>query len=276
MILNENDYKQVHDTLKKTDFSGVCIHSDIFYGFKFERVLPREDLLQAHYHALKEVVEYRPVWMPAFNYDYPATKVYDIRKTPSQVGVLTEYFRESIAQWRSPVPIFSFAGEGDEPLSDSFQTIDPFDAKSLFQNMVNSNMLIMYYGTRGIYPSTIIHFSERVSEKLYYRYDKLFSGEIIHDDKRQHAVLNFHVRPKGKYLDYDWSRLEEDLLREGLLKKICGRRFEFRCIKASDIAAYWIQKIKTDPLYLLDSQSRSWVEPALEKLGRPFLLSDFE
>jgi hypothetical protein len=34
--------------------------------------------------------------------------------------------------------------------------------------------------------------------------------------------------------------------------------------------------MKTDPLYLLTEETRAWVEPQLQKLGRPFLITDFE
>jgi len=37
-----------------------------------------------------------------------------------------------------------------------------------------------------------------------------------------------------------------------------------------------VSDVRTDPVALLDARSRAWVEPALERLGRRFLLSDFE
>ena len=37
-----------------------------------------------------------------------------------------------------------------------------------------------------------------------------------------------------------------------------------------------IDKIKIDPFYLLDNESKKWVMPKVNKLGRGFLLADFE
>jgi hypothetical protein len=34
--------------------------------------------------------------------------------------------------------------------------------------------------------------------------------------------------------------------------------------------------MKQDPCALLDDKSRKWVEPAIEELGRRFVLTDFE
>jgi aminoglycoside 3-N-acetyltransferase len=249
----------------------------MFYGFKFAKGLNREQQLQRHYDMLKNAVDRRPVWMPSFNYDYPATREFNVQNTPSQVGSLTEYFRTQIATWRSPIPIFSFTGDDAEPMLKVSTMIDPFGKNSLFQQMTEDNTLILYYGINGIHPSTIVHYCERVSGKLYYRYDKIFSGQVISLDKIYDVKLNFHVRPRNsENLDYDWIRLEKDLTQAGLIFKISDFRFEIRLIKAVDLAHFWIEKMQEDPLYLLDTDSRAWVEPKLQQLGRPFLLSDFE
>jgi aminoglycoside 3-N-acetyltransferase len=215
--------------------------------------------------------------MPSFNYDYPATQEFNVYDTPSQVGVLTEYFRTQIAIWRSPVPIFSFTGDDLEPKLKIDTMIDPFGQNSLFQQMTEDNTLIMYYGINGIHPSTIVHYCERVSGKLCYRYDKIFSGKVISLDKIYDVKLYLQVRPRSaKTLDYDWIRLEKDLMQAGLLLAISDFRFEIRLMKAADLAHFWIEKIQEDPLYLLDTNTRVWVESKLDELGRPFLLTDFE
>jgi aminoglycoside 3-N-acetyltransferase len=249
----------------------------MFYGFKFAKALGRKQQLQLHYDMLKNAVEQRPIWMPSFNYDYPVTQEFNVQNTPSQVGALTEYFRTHVAGWRSPVPIFSFTGDDCEPILKAGATIDPFGESSLFQQMTEDDALIMYYGINGIHPSTFVHYCERVSGKLCYRYDKIFSGKVISLDKTHDVRLNFHVRPRSnKTLDYDWTRLEKDLIQAGLMFKVSDFRFEIRLIKAGDLAHFWIEKMQEDPLYLLDNNTRVWVEAKLDELGRPFLLSDFE
>jgi aminoglycoside 3-N-acetyltransferase len=276
-VLNTDNYNILYKTLQGIDFKKVCIHSDMFYGFKFVKGLSREQQLQCHYDVLKSVVDQRPVWMPSFNYDYPATKEFNVQRSPSQVGALTEYFRTHIANWRSLVPIFSFTGDDSIPILEIDKIIDPFGEKSLFQQMIWDNTLIIHYGINGIHSSTIIHYCERMSGKLYYRYDKIFSGRVISKDKIYDIDLNFHVRPKSdKILEYDWKRLEKDLIQTGLMIKLSDFRFEIRLVNAADLANFWINKMQEDPLYLLDTDSLAWVEPKLEELGRPFLLSDFE
>ena len=39
---------------------------------------------------------------------------------------------------------------------------------------------------------------------------------------------------------------------------------------------FWINKIEIDPLYFLNEESKQWVIPKINELGRGFKLTDFE
>lgn len=276
IITNKDDFNNVSSALNKIDYSLALIHSDIFYGFKFDGKLSRQELLDAHWNCIKELVDERPVWMPAFNYDFTKTKQFDVLNSKSQVGVLPEFFRTKIARWRSVVPLFSFSGNRDEPDTPNKETIDPFDSSSLFDILTNNNGLIIYYGTE-LNCSTILHYCERISEVLYYRYDKLFKGEILYkDDTAKNVTLNYHVRPKGYTMEYDWELFKQELVDNNLLLTFDSDNFHIKIIKALPLVDYWITKMKGNCLSLLDKKTREWVAPKLEELGRPFQLSDFE
>jgi aminoglycoside 3-N-acetyltransferase len=275
-ILNKDDFNKVSSILNKLDFKMALVHSDIFCGFKFNSGLTRQQILEAHWQSLKALIDNRPVWMPAFNYDYPKTKAFNVFESKSQVGVLPEFFRTKIASWRSAVPIFSFSGETEQPTISRERQIDPFDHLSLFDFLTNNNGLIIYYGT-DISCSTIIHYCERISNKLLYRYDKCFEGIVNDEHNKEYKVaLNYHVRPRNHVLQYDWELFEKDLTKNGLLFSLDDERFHLKIIKASHLVDYWISKLKDDNLSLLNADTKSWVSAKLEKLGRAFQLSDFE
>jgi aminoglycoside 3-N-acetyltransferase len=277
MLQNKDNYDFTYKMLQEIDFSSAFIHSYIVLGFAFERRLPVEKMLRAHYDTLKKLLDNRAIRMPTFNYDFTSTHEYNVQTSPSHVGVLSEFFRTDIAKWRSPVPVFSFAGDDEPPAMQIDSVIDPFDKNSFFQMLVDNNALIIGYGLRNLtISSTITHYCERISGNLFYRYDKLFPGIIKHHGQSYPVTLKYHVRPMNYHLGYDCERLETELINEGLLKVISRRRFEFRYIKARDLTNYLINKIKENPMYVLDSESRKWIEPKLQQLGRPFLLSDFE
>ena len=275
-ILNKDDFNKISSALKKIDYGLVLVHSDIFYGFKFNLRLSRQQLLEAHWLSLKNLVDEKPVWMPAFNYDFPKTKAFDIVNSKSQVGVLPEFFRTKIAKWRSPVPIFSFAGEDEKPIIQQEITIDPFDNSSLFHLLTKNNGLIIYYGAE-INASTIIHYCERMSGVLCYRYDKFFKGNVCDAEGiLREVILKYHVRPKNYLLEYDWELFERELMDNGVLLSFDEDKFHIKIIKANDLANYWISKMKADKLALLNTKTKQWVFPKLEQLGRAFQLSDFE
>jgi aminoglycoside N3'-acetyltransferase len=275
-ILNKNSFNEVSLALSKIDYNVALVHSDIFYGFKFHNKLSRQQLLEAHWEYVKNMIGEQPVWMPAFNYDFPKTQQFDVANSKSQVGVLPEYFRTKIAKWRSGIPIFSFCGNNESPAINYSQIIDPFDETSLFHTLVKNNGVIIYYGINLIC-STILHYCERVSGNLTYRYDKFFPGKIIHGDGvEENVVLKYHVRPKNHFLEYDWEMFENDLIKNGVLQSFDSDGFHIKIIKALPLVEYWITKIKEDNLSLLNQKTREWVLSKLNELGRAFELSDFE
>ena len=214
--------------------------------------------------------------MPTINYDFCKGKTYDVRMTPSQVGGLTEYFRKSVADWRTSIPVFSFAGTGDQPIFDISGIIDPFGNESAFQILYEKDALLMHYGS-PFHSSTILHYAERISDRLSYRYDKIFPGKVITTDgKERDLKLNYHVRPLNRHLDYHWDKIENDLAENQIVSIYEEGRSRMSLCKIKNLIDFWIDRIEQDTLYLLDNESKMWVEPLLNKLGRPFLISDFE
>jgi aminoglycoside 3-N-acetyltransferase len=275
-LSNKEVFKKISSALNKMDYNLALVHSDLFYGFKFENKLPREQLLEAHLYYIKKIIGEHPLWMPAFNYDFPKIKQFDVLYSKSQVGVLPEFFRTKIAKWRSSVPIFSFCGDDDEPPSCIRSIIDPFDELSLFHHLTINNGLIIYYGA-DIKSSTIIHYCERISGELYYRYDKLFAGELRDQNGLKHDVtLKYHVKPKNHIMEYDWELFQRELIENNLLLTFDDNWLHIKIIKALPLVKYWITKMKNDRLSLLNKKTQEWVIPKLNKLGRPFQLSDFE
>ena len=256
----------------------VFIHSDILFGFKinFQTFQDSSQLLNAHYTILSELFKGCDIWMPSFNYDFTTNGLFSVNGSPSQVGALTEYFRKDIASWRSNIPVFSFSGNGIVPEINNSEIIDPFDSNSLFERLTSSDALLFYYGA-GFQSSTILHYCERVSDNLLYRYDKYFKGTVIDKNNNSREIkLKYHCRPKGFRLEYDWKKLEADLINDGLLSNYSSGRLKIKLISSSLLAKYWIAKIQEEPLYLLDEETKKWVTPLLEKYGRKFLISDFE
>jgi aminoglycoside 3-N-acetyltransferase len=254
----------------------VFVHSDPFRAARLVKpVRDRNVFLDSHIALLRETTEGRALWLPMFNYDFGRTGVFDVRDSESQLGPIPERFRVAHAEWRTPIPIFSISGIGQDPQPRwGFET-DPFGDNSIFASLVRQDGVILYYGDTFHY-NTLVHFSERASGGPVYRYDKLFPGVVVMSDgSRVEGSLDYHVRPLGTGLDYDWARLLQEALNAGVCRRSEGAP-EVLAASARALSDLWVNDILRDPYALLDEKTRGWAEPAIEKLGRRFVLSDFE
>jgi hypothetical protein len=231
--------------------------------------------LDSHLDLLMAAAGDRPLWMPAFNYDFSRTAAFDVRETPSQLGPLPERFRLSRATWRTAIPIFSVAGTGSEPSISWGPDTDPFGDNSSFARLVAEDGVILYYGDTFHY-NTIVHYAERFCGPPY-RYDKIFPGQVIHaDGTASHGTLLYHVRPLGgARVEYDWPRILSRALGAGACVRSPGRP-EILAAGAGTLTRFLVEEMRGDPLALLDDETRAWVGPALERLGRRFVIEDFE
>lgn len=254
----------------------VFVHSDPFRTARLiDRSRDRAAFLTAHTTLLRDFAGERDLWIPTFNYDFPRSRVFDVGLDAAQIGPIPEHFRKTAAVWRTPIPIFSVAGVGADPGITWGDDTDPFGKESIFAKLIESDGVILYYGDTFAY-NTIIHHVERGPGSPVYRYDKLFPGRVVtHEGSSVRGSLCYHVRPLGTMLDYDWPGMLERALSAGVCRRVEGHA-EILAASARGLCDLWKGELKSDPLALLDAASRKWVEPALEDLGRRFMLGDFE
>lgn len=254
----------------------VFVHSDPFRTARLvQRCRDRAQFLTAHVRLLRDFAEGRDLWLPAFNYDFPKTRVFDVVADEAHLGPLPEHFRTTASEWRTAMPIFSVAGIGANPLLKWGDDTDPFDASGIFAKLADSDGVILYYGDTFSF-NTIIHYAERRAGGPAYRYDKLFPGRVVmRDGTSVRGSLCYHVRPFGTGLDYDWPGLLAAALAAGVCRRVDGHP-ELLAASARGLCDLWVSELKSDPLALLDKRTRLWVEPALDDLGRRFMIGDFE
>ena len=266
----------LHQLINGLGEGPLLVHSDLVRAGRVVASTDRRVILEAHLQVIREAAQGSPIWMPSFNYDFTSAKRFDTRTAPSQVGALTEFFRTSYAAWRTAVPIFSFSGIGDVPEHRSTGRIDPFGDDSAFAALKRRDGLVLFYGA-PFSCVTMLHHAERLAGGPLYRYDKIFVGEVILQSGEARAVeLLYHVRPKGKSIDYDFDRLTKDLTAAGILRSWESGGARLQAVSAHRLVDFWGEKLDKDPLYLLDQSSRGWVELELNRLGRRFEITDFE
>jgi len=233
-------------------------------------------MLASHVQNLESLVGGRDLWLPTFNYDYCISGLFDVDRDVSQVGPITEYYRQRHSLWRAPIPVFSVCGSSDrgQRIEGVAAEIDPFGRGSVFGDLVARNGLIVWYGA-PFASTTFIHHVERQAGGPVYRYDKRFQGIVVQGDERFETTLLYHVRPLGLDLDYGWETLETAARESGVLRQHALAP-NVMWASARDLLDTWVAGLARDPLHLLSAESRVVVASRLDELGRPFEIGDFE
>ena len=271
--------EQLRRLVDETGDGPVFVHSDLLTAsLLVEEPLHPGEILPYHISLLKEAASGRPLWMPAFNYDFPKTGRFDVRRSPSQVGALSEYFRTAVAQWRTEDPVFSASGIGPRPDPPELgSTTEAFGPCSIFGELDRRRATLLLYGT-SIASATISHYCEKQAGGPPYRYDKVFHGAVTRADGSCRSMeYVYHVRPMNRTLEYDCARLAQELRAAGLLREIqVNGRTAAQAIGAHALSLFWTERLRADAFFLLHASTRAWVEPTFHALGRRFLLTDFE
>jgi aminoglycoside 3-N-acetyltransferase len=275
-LVNSELFKEVRHFVSGLDAGVFYIHSDILKGFNI-RIVPfsAHDLLSAHYEALRNLTQPAAMWFPVFNLNFSKTRVYDVRNTTSQMGHLSEFARENKAKWQDEIPMHGTCGTGAKPTTNRHSLIDPWGKDSVFHQLIQQNGYLLFYGA-GLEAISIIHFIEKQCG-VPYRYEKLFEGtRILGSGLTENVTVSHMVRPLNYEIEYDWNKLSADLLSANLLSYFSDKRSKIFFIHAGKLLEFWTMKIKEDPFYLLDTNSKALLAPILNKLGRPFEINDFE
>lgn len=259
----------------------VAVHSDVTGVIG---AVPRQEnmdlWLAGHIQLLEEVCAPVPIIFPTFNYQFLETGLYRVDDDNSEVGALSEYARKNWATWRSNMPVFNYVGsENSQPLNEQLKvkvhdSVDPFDEYSIFHYLYENNGTFLMYGA-PFSSFTGIHHIEHLAGRPLYRYDKCFKGKVLSTEKCE-VTLRYHVRPQGLNLNYCWNELLELSKEKGIVKEFNHPRVHILAFSYKELADFWLEHIKNDPLFLLDKQSRKACEAILKKLDRRFIQSDFE
>jgi len=269
--------KRIRDLIAQRCSGPLLVHADAMRALDaIELVSDVKEILRRHIHALELAADGRELWLPTFNYDFLKTGVYDVTNDKCQVGALNEFARSNWATWRSATPVFNVCGTHAPLPEPDFAQINAFGSDSVFAHLHQRRGAVLFYGAPFI-SVTASHYIEQHAGGPVYRYDKKFKGHVkLASCQLRDTSLIMHVRPMGTRLTYDVPRLEAELEAEGILIKLVDGGSVVSLVDMSRLFDAWTAKLAADPLYLLDDQTRAWVAPKLDELGRRFLIEDFE
>ena len=237
----------------------VLLHSDIrrlLIEFKKKKIkILAEDILESFLYTLGNN---GTLILPIFNFDFTKGKIFDIKKTKSKMGLLSEKGRLHKDSIRTGHPVYSFAAIGH--LSKIFKNIDN---KSAYSNESPFGILRKINGKIAVLDlddqnsMTFYHHIEEVNE-VKYRYFKNFTGEYMDSNERNEIkTYKIYVRDIKKGVITNVNPAGELLWKNGLYKGDRPRKNTgLRLIKSTDMFNFISKVIKSNKainvLYSID------------------------
>lgn len=228
----------------------LFVHSDMMV---FGRLVPENKnlLLPAFVNVLKEAVGAEgTIVMPTFSYSYCKKKPFDVLRTPSTVGALTNFFRQMPEVVRSTHPLFSVAAWGRHKERMLCAGKDSFGQESSFAALRELSAKIVLLGV-SFEACTFLHYIEQ-EHQVPYRFTKTFNGTFIDANGRAHEdSCTYFVRPLDENIDNDMTRIAPYLREKKLVRETTIGNGRLSVIGANDLYAATMHLLDTDPYYLL-------------------------
>lgn len=224
----------------------VLIHSSLRRTLKKYNASP-QIILNSF---LKAVGSEGTLLFPLFNFDFTKGVPFDIRSTPSHMGVLTETARQSPDAVRSGHPIYSFAAIGANAQLFNVDNFSGYGSDSPFAILMEIGGKIAVLDLSDLNSMTFYHHIEEMHD-VPYRYHKKFTGNYTDifgvTTKKTYGLF---VRDLEKGVLTDVNNMGEILWEQGLYS---GSRpnegIGLRTISARDMYAKVAEIIKSNRAY---------------------------
>jgi aminoglycoside 3-N-acetyltransferase len=236
------------------------IHTNFFnYVLKksniYKKKINKNEVFKSMLNDLSVISENK-IMIPTYNYDFPKTQIYNVKKDISHVGSFSEFFRKKFIDSRSEVPIFSSCSNFKYyKKKNIFNKIDLFGDNSDFSFLLKQNGNIINFEV-DFAPTFIIFIERNISNNIIYRYFKEIDGRIISSKINKLVTANLFVKPRKIEISYDLKKIKNDLSKNKILKKKNFNGFDYEIYNSCDFFDFCIKKIKQDNLYFLDKKSK--------------------
>ena len=233
---------------------GLSIDEDIV--LVHTRLTPfkikRENVEELCEILIDKIGKNKTIIMPSFTYSFSKKKIWDYHKSKSQAGVLTEYFREKIADERTIHPIHSVTILNNK-YSISHNSQSSFGKGSVWEFICLNDVCNLSIGVGLNGGATICHYSEEFMQVNYRSYIEL-EGEIF--DKNHSKVdktFTYYARKNEGNINNNWDICEKDLIKNNIMKKrIFFKDIPVCYMNSKKATNFLIEKLSHDKDYLVE------------------------
>ncbi|MDP2710641.1 MAG: AAC(3) family N-acetyltransferase [Solirubrobacteraceae bacterium] len=232
----------------------LFVHAGMQHALRLEG-RTRAEKLDTMVRGLRDCVARGVLILPAFSYSFCEGEPFDVRATPSRVGLLTEHFRRQEGVRRTADPIFSCAVLGDLPAAVARELYavadkDCFGPLSVFAHLVDVRAKLLFVGV-GFEACTLVHHAEQ-SAGVPYRYLKDFRGEVRDGPIAREVTARYFVRRLDEDVETDLEPLGDALLQDGHARAETLPRGPRLCaVDAAAVVTRARERLADEPDFLL-------------------------
>jgi len=188
---------------------------------------------------------------PNFNFDFSTYgTTWDIRTTPSHMGIISEFARKDNRSRKVFHPFYSFSIIGkhaNELVKNRYK--GGYSKESVFHKLLELDGKIIHIDK--IYKGTTFfhHIEEMI--QVDYKFFKEFSGFVIDENgNKSKDTFELHVRDLERGVVTDVTKISKILEKEGVMKKDkIGEAIVWH-MKAKDVFQCTVDAMKKDPRIL--------------------------
>lgn len=255
---------------------SFILHSNVLNIGIVEKLKAPQKVISDYVDILTPLANEKSVLIPSFNYDFCKDGLYDVEKSPSQVGALANnLIAQNCARTRTPVFNFCLLGNKSPQTYAATECREVFGPGSLYHEFTKKDGVVVLAGV-DINFGTFIHEVEETA-RVGYRYVKKFEGVIRYSGQDTPWSILYRVRPKGEVkVDYNWAFIKDELLQQGILKTFALGNSKCLAYAAVEAQAFWSDKLRRNENYFLTEESVASVREQAKKTPYPFLYENFE
>ncbi len=186
--------------------------------------------------------------MPTFNFGFNKGEPWDVRTTPSKMGILTDLVRVDPRARRVFHPFYSFAilGKHAEMLG-SLRYKSAYERNSVFGKLRDLDGKIMVIGLSYNNSMTFFHHIEQM-EGVDYRFLKQFTGEVTDENGNTYTdTFEMLVRDIDKGVMTMVDPMGALMEQAGVIKSAKIGEADVKLMKANEVYTFTAREMKRDP-----------------------------
>ena len=167
------------------------------------------------------------------------------------MGALNEYIRRLSNRYRTSDPLLSVSVPNelrecfDKECENSLGECSALDTIHKLKDVK-----FLFFGVRMGACFTYLHYIEKMLD-VPYRYDQVFTGNIINADTKYSKTQSIHTACYG-VKPAEFFYFEEELENKGLLKKVPLGNLEVSCVSEKDVYKEIVDRITNNVNYFLE------------------------